>query len=305
LIEPQIAHTTESERYIALSRQREGVQLDFSRQGGIHVEAHADDIQSCLLTEQNDWSDAIASTGFTKTQLQNLVDVFNKGFMSLLEINPYIVEDGVALPLDVAIEVDDAGSYFTDLWSEGDFRYAPSAKSSPEELIVRKLDEKSPSSLKLEMINPDGSIFLLLSGGGASVVVADEVYNLGFGEQLANYGEYSGNPNIEETYIYTLSLLKLLVASKSPKKVLFIGGAVANFTDIANTFEGIIKAIDELSDSLGQQEVKIYVRRGGPRQEIGLARIEKKLKEHGLLGAVYGPAAPITSVVAEAMKEIA
>ena len=96
------------------------------------------------------------------------------------------------------------------------------------------------------------------------MVVADEVYNRGLGEQLANYGEYSGNPNSEETYLYTKAVLELVLASKAPKKVVFLGGAVANFTDIAKTFAGVIQALDEVADGLQSQGVKVFVRRGGP-----------------------------------------
>jgi ATP-citrate lyase beta-subunit len=96
-----------------------------------------------------------------------------------------------------------------------------------------------------------------------------------------------------------------LLASKAPKKVLLIGGAVANFTDIANTFSGVIQAIDAKAAELKKQGVKIFVRRGGPRQEIGLAKIEAALRQHGLLGAVYDPSRALTAVVAEAVEVVA
>ena len=167
---------------------------------------------------------------------------------------------------------------------------------------MKKLDANSPASFNLNVLNPDGSVFLLLSGGGASVVIADEVHNLGLGKELANYGEYSGNPNMEETYIYTSQVMKLMLASKAKNKVLFVGGAVANFTDIANTFAGIIKALDKYGDELAGQGVKIYVRRGGPRQEIGLAKIEAALRQHNLFGGVYSPKTSIPEALHTALK---
>jgi ATP-citrate lyase beta-subunit len=134
--------------------------------------------------------------------------------------------------------------------------------------------------------------------------VADEVYNQGYGPQIANYGEYSGNPNTEEAEIYTSAVLSLLLKSHAAKKVLFIGGAVANFTDIANTFSGIIAAIDKVSDQLQNQRVKVFVRRGGPRQEIGLAKIEACLQKYGLLGSVNSPTVPLTEVVGQALQKV-
>src|SRR5207302_6008598 len=129
---------------------------------------------------------------------------------------------------------------------------------------VQELNKKSQASFSLEVLNREGSIFLLLSGGGASVVVADEIYNAGRGNELANYGEYSGAPNREETYLYTQQLLKLLLNSSAAGKTLIIGGGVANFTDVRITFEGIIDALREVESQLRKQHVQVYVRRGGP-----------------------------------------
>src|SRR5207244_5834547 len=119
----------------------------------------------------------------------------------------------------------------------------------------------SQASFKLDLLNPDGSIFMLLSGGGASIVLADEVYNLGFGKQLANYGEYSGNPNEEEVYLYTKNLLNLLLHSKAHQKILIIAGGVDNFTDIRITFKGIIKAFEEVKEQLSEEQTTIYFKR--------------------------------------------
>lgn len=302
IIEPLVAHNPKDERYLALSYTKDGSRLSYSSSGGVDIEANASTIQSIPIGISTDWGTIGDEIGLTSQQLRDLVNVFNEEYMTMLEINPYIVKNNNVKLLDIAIEVDDAATYFSHLWSEADFRFASAKKMTDEERTVRDIDENSPASLKLEVINPNGSIFLLLSGGGASVVVADELCNLGFGKQLGNYGEYSGNPNEHETYLYTKAVLNLLLKSDAPKKVLFIGGAVANFTDIANTFTGIIMAINEVAAQLRDQKVKVFVRRGGPRQEIGLAKIKSTLETKGLLGAVHDPSVPITSVVAEAVK---
>ena len=119
---------------------------------------------------------------------------------------------------------------------------------------------------------------MLLSGGGASIVLADEVANLGYGKLLANYGEYSGNPSAEETYIYAKNILTLILKSESENKVLIIAGGVANFTDIRVTFNGLIKALEEFKSELNKQNLKIFVRRGGPFQKEGLSKMEIFLK---------------------------
>lgn len=303
LIEPQVVHDAAAERYIALNLERDGVKLSWSEKGGVDIESHKESIRSVGIDESIDWSMLATATGFAEVQLRALYDMFRREYVTFLEINPYVVvKDGVMV-LDCAIEVDDAGEYFTHAWTDGDMR-SPKVSKCDEELQIRRLDAKSPASFNLSVLNPDGGIFLLLSGGGASVVVADEVYNQGFGKELANYGEYSGNPNQDEAEQYTRAVLSLLLKSKSKKKVLFVGGAVANFTDIANTFTGVIAAIDAVAERLREQGVKVFVRRGGPRQEIGLAKIEACLQRHGILGSVHTPETPLTEVIELALEEM-
>jgi succinyl-CoA synthetase beta subunit len=72
---------------------------------------------------------------------------------------------------------------------------------------------------------------------------------------------------------------------------------------VATTFDGIIRALDEYGDALRKDHVKVFVRRGGPRQEVGLARIEAALRRLDLLGAVHSPAVPLTEALKEALKE--
>ncbi len=175
---------------------------------------------------------------------------------------------------------------------------------SPAEQLVRDLNEQSQASFNLEVLNPHGNIFLLLSGGGASVVVADEIKNLGHGRQLANYGEYSGGSNREETKRYTSALLGLLLASAAKRKTLIIAGGVANFTDIKATFAGVIDALSECQAQLKKQQVAVYVRRGGPNEAAGLKLMRDYLASAGILGAVHGPELVLTDIVSQALKAV-
>lgn len=63
------------------------------------------------------------------------------------------------------------------------------------------------ASLKLSILNPAGHVWTMVAGGGASVIYADTVGDLGFAEELGNYAEYSGAPNAAETYAYAKTLL--------------------------------------------------------------------------------------------------
>jgi len=300
LIEPYHVHEATGERYISLVREREGVTLHYSRHGGVEIESNKDGIQGGLIADL-DLKKVATETGFTTKQLEALIDIFNSQYMSLLEINPYVIEDGELKILDVAIEIDSAAELLVSEWTEADLR-SPAAVLTDEEIAVKKLNNESPASFSLEVINPDGAIFLLLSGGGASVVIADEIFMMGHGKQLANYGEYSGNPSTDETEIYTDQVIKLLLKSKAKKKVVLVGGAVANFTDIKNTFKGIISVLEKHSDELRKQGVKFYVRRGGPRQAEGLKAITKALENMGIMGGVYDPSTSIPAAVKSLVK---
>lgn len=301
IVEPYVEHVQESERYLALTHGRSGYQLAYSRYGGVNVESNPDSIERYTIDDDFDWDELAKTTNISVQQLQAVLELFKKNYFATLEINPYVADRRSLTVLDVAVEVDDAGQYFTTAWNESDIRSASLLSESEKQ--IHTLNDNSPASFSLTVLNPNGSIFLLLSGGGASIVIADEVYNLGLGDELANYGEYSGNPNTEETYIYTKQFIKLITQSKAPEKVLFIGGAVANFTDVAKTFAGIIQALDDEAGVLKKQHLKVFVRRGGPNQEIGLAKIKSALEKHGILGGVYDPDTSISDALGFALAD--
>lgn len=55
--------------------------------------------------------------------------------------------------------------------------------------------------------------------------------DLGFAQELGNYGEYSGAPNTAETYAYAKTVLECVTANPDGRgRALLIGGGIANFT---------------------------------------------------------------------------
>ena len=144
---------------------------------------------------------------------------------------------------------------------------------------------------------------MLLSGGGASLVLADEVADQDMGKDLANYGEYSGAPTDDDVYSYAKIILATMLHQPSTINhrplALIIAGGVANFTDVAKTFKGLIRALDEKQVQLRKAKVKIFVRRGGPNEENGLALMRSFLTKSKLLGSIYGHATPLTQVISE------
>lgn len=301
IIEPYFPHEPDKEKYAALLRTPLGVELTYSTSGGIDIESQSDMIERAVLNSES-YDSAQNSTGLDDSLAAALYDLFQKSHMTLLEINPFIDSVAGFMPLDAAAEVDSAAQFFVNgRWSAVDIRNAGRQLTASEQ-AVEILNSKSPASLSLKVLNPNGSIFLLLSGGGASVVVADELAHLNHHQNIANYGEYSGNPNKEETYIYTKEILNLMLASKARKKILVIAGGVANFTDVAKTFAGIIRAMRELSAEIGQQKIKVFVRRGGPNQQVGLESMNRFLDDMKFSHEVYGPDKSLAEVMARVAR---
>lgn len=168
-----------------------------------------------------------------------------------------------------------------------------------EEAYIAELDAKTGASLKLTVLNATGRVWTLVAGGGASVVYADAIASAGFSDELANYGEYSGAPTESQTYHYARTVLDLMLRAPltSEGKVLFIGGGIANFTNVASTFKGVIKALREYAPSLIEHKVKIWVRRAGPNYQEGLKNIKAVGQELKLDMHVYGPDMHVSGIV--------
>jgi succinyl-CoA synthetase beta subunit len=304
LVEPQLEHEHDSERYLAFERQRVGNIISFSARGGVNVEDDPGAIRRAPFSSEVA-KRAAEALGVPVAELNALAKTFDDNFLAFLEINPLVIQDGHVALLDAAVEVDSEAAFFVDgRWSTDDFRQFESTALLPQMEAVENLASQSQASFRLAVLNPQGSIFLLLSGGGASVVLADEVFNQGLGKELGNYGEYSGNPNTEETQVYTRQIVSLMLESSAKHKVLVIAGGVANFTDVRATFKGVIAALDEAKDTMRKQGIKVYVRRGGPFEVEGLGMMREFLDREGLLGEVAGPEMMLTDIIAAAAKSL-
>ncbi|QDS74226.1 hypothetical protein FKW77_002613 [Venturia effusa] len=175
---------------------------------------------------------------------------------------------------------------------------------SKEEAYIADMDAKTGASLKLTILNASGRVWTLVAGGGASVVYADAIASAGFANELANYGEYSGAPTESQTFHYARTVLDLMFrAPQRPEgKVLFIGGGIANFTNVASTFKGVIRALKEVASMLKEHKVQIWIRRAGPNYQEGLKNIKSFGQEFGLDMHVYGPDMHVSGIVPLALN---
>jgi ATP-citrate lyase beta-subunit len=312
LIEPFVSH--KEELYVAISSDYDGDNIYFSPQGGISVEENWDKVVQIHVgilkdIDQVDFKSKLPKNlGDKLTSVEKFIRALYKFYVSLgfayLEINPFTFENDCLVPLDMVAKLDDAEEYWQrKTWAGLQFPEPFGRTLLQEEMFIKELDSKTGASLKLTILNPMGRIWTMVAGGGASVIYADTICDLGYGLEMANYGEYSGDPNTEETYYYTKTILDLMTRYKSPEgKILLIGGAIANFTDVANTFKGVVMALEEYQQRLVDANIKIYVRRGGPNYELGLKLIRQLGERLGVPIEVYGPETHMTRIVPLALS---
>ncbi|MFX0037649.1 MAG: ATP citrate lyase citrate-binding domain-containing protein [Candidatus Hermodarchaeota archaeon] len=320
LVEPFIPH--EKEYYVSITSERDNDVIHFSFEGGIFIEENWDKVTHIKFPIGTD-----IDTFNLESKMPNLGDLksilipFIKGLYNVyvdqdftfLEINPFaITKDKKIVPLDVKARLDDTAAFLhADTWgnpkSPIEFPAGFGQKMSAEETKIKELDERTGASLKLTILNRGGRVWTMVAGGGASVIYTDTIADLGFSEELGNYGEYSGNPSQEHTEIYAQTLIDIITEKPDPEgkeKYLIIGGGIANFTDVKATFGGIVSAIKKSVDKLKKANVKILVRRGGPNEKQGLELMKKVGEETGIPMDIYDRYSSMTRPVARMIEKM-
>ncbi|CAB4068187.1 ACLY [Lepeophtheirus salmonis] len=292
IIEPFLPHESNEESYGGVdvgdvdsksSKFEVAVDKDLQR----------DDVISHLLTKVSDDK---------QSRLCDFIMALYKQYVELyftyLEINPLVITSKSIYILDLAAKLD-ATADFICRGKWGTMNYPPpfGRDAFPEEAFIADIDAKTGASLKLTILNPKGRIWTMVAGGGASVIYADTVSAFGGLDELANYGEYSGAPSEQQTYDYARTLLSLMTKENHiDGKVLIIGGGIANFTNVAATFKGIVKALEEFQNKLKEFQVSIFVRRAGPNYQEGLRIMREVGKNLEIPIHVFGPETHMTDI---------
>ncbi|KAK7109151.1 ATP-citrate synthase-like [Littorina saxatilis] len=314
VIEPFIEHKQEEEYYVCIYSNRYADTILFTHEGGMDVgdveskaakldipvdtDTSADKITQKLLTKvPASEKEALSKFIFT------LYKVYKDLFFTYLEINPLVVKQGKIYILDLAAKIDQCAEYLCKAkWGDIEFPPPFGRDALPEEAYIADLDAKSGASLKLTVLNKKGRIWTMVAGGGASVIYADTICDLGGASELANYGEYSGAPSEQQTYEYAKTVLSLMTEEADSRgKILIIGGGIANFTNVATTFKGIVRALQEFQQKLIEGKVVIYVRRAGPNYQEGLRIMRELGTSLGISIHVFGPETHMTAIVSMAL----
>jgi len=314
IVEPFVPHS--DEYYLSIVSDRLGANISFSECGGIDIEENWDKVKQVFVPTEKTLSPELCAPliATLRLEVRQTIEAFLMGSFAvfedldftLLEMNPFTLVNNIPCPLDMRGELDDTALFKNfQKWGDVEFPLPFGRTMSPAEESIHRMDEKTGASLKLTILNPKGRIWTMVAGGGASVIYADTVGDLGYAQELGNYAEYSGAPNEEETLQYARALIDCATANPDGlKRALVVGGGIANFTDVAATFNGIIRAMREKQSDLKAARVNIYVRRGGPNYLRGLANMRALSEETGVPIEVYGPEASMTGICKQAIDYI-
>jgi ATP-citrate lyase beta-subunit len=286
------------EYYCAVKSTREGSEIIVANCGGIEVESNWDRVKKLLVevgaAPTREALEKLAKdAGFTGNLVAKMADFAGKMFAcydgedaQYLEVNPVVVA------LDAVTLLDGDAKFRHPDWN---FPFAAEfgRAYTKSEIEVQAVDAKIKGSVKLIEI-PGGQIAMLPAGGGASVYYCDAV--VARGGKLANYAEYSGDPPD-----WAVEVLTDKVCSLPSVKHIIVGGAIANFTDVKKTFGGIIAGFRKAKSEGKLNGVKIWVRRGGPREKEGLEAM-RALSDEGFDIHVFDRNTPLTDIVDKALQ---
>jgi len=230
----------------------------YSREGGVDVEARVhrepDKVREEHFSMRSGLPlyharDIISETGVSGKQLMllgqilsKLADVFIDYDATLAEINPLaLTQDGRFIALDCHLEIDDDAIFrHTDLANilQDVSRFEATRKITEFEHQASEVDQLDHRGVAGRVIEFDGSLGLIIGGGGASLTAFDAVRL--HGGKPANYCEIGGNPSVRKVK----ELTRLILSKPDVTQIAVIMNVVSN-TRVDLVARGIIKGILE------------------------------------------------------------
>lgn len=314
IIEPFLPHDQSDEAYVCIYSHRHGDTILFTHEGGVDIgDVDAKALKLDLAIEEVPTEEMIQEKLLTHVSsprkekaaafIKALYDQYVELYFTYLEINPLVITSKDVYILDLAAKLDATAEFLCKAkWGDVDYPPPFGRDALTEEAFIADLDAKSGASLKLTILNEKGRIWTMVAGGGASVIYSDTICELGGASELANYGEYSGAPSEQQTYEYAKTILTLMTKENHPDgKILIIGGGIANFTNVAATFKGIVRALQQYQSKLVEGKISIFVRRAGPNYQEGLRVMREVGKTLGIPVHVFGNETHMTAIVSMAL----
>jgi succinyl-CoA synthetase beta subunit/citryl-CoA synthetase large subunit len=186
-------------------------------------------------------------TGKTLLGLSNIFSLLATTFLendaTIAEINPLTqTKDGKRVALDCHLEVDDDALYRNPGIAEKEKdpdRVEGGRVTSDFEKKATEIDNLDQRGVAGRLIEFDGSLGLIIGGGGASLTAFDAVQR--HGGHPANYCEIGGNPSV----LKTKELTKHILSKPGVEKIAVIMNVVSN-TRVDLIARGVIKGILEV-----------------------------------------------------------
>ncbi len=230
----------------------------FSREGGVDIESLAAREPKTVIKEPFTMRarlakyrarEIISETGISGKQLlglgtilSRLADVFLDYDATLAEINPLAMTvDGSFAALDCHLEVDDDAIFRhpeVAEYARDQSRFEAARRMTEFERQAAQIDQLDHRGVAGRVIEFDGTMGLIIGGGGASLTAFDAV--LAHGGKPANYCEIGGNPSVRKVK----ELTRLILSKPNVEKIAVIMNVVSN-TRVDLVARGIVKGILE------------------------------------------------------------
>ena len=230
----------------------------FSTWGGIDIEEVAErspervgkaHFSTLLPFPDYKMKELVSPLGVTGSDLLTLTAIasrlaraFLQYDLTLAEVNPLArLADGSLVALDAHIEMEDEavgrqGAILTELGIGKEIRQAKPA--TPFESRGAEIDTRDHRGVAGRIVEFDGSLGLIIGGGGASLTAFDAIRK--YGGQPANYCEMGGNPSVSKI----CELTKLILSKPEVEKIAVIMNVVSN-TRVDLAARGVIKGVVE------------------------------------------------------------
>ena len=202
--------------------------------------------------------------------LSILADIFLDYDATLAEINPIaITDEGKIVALDCHLEIDDDAMFrhkgVAEKQQDQD-RFVGGRSSTEFERKAAEIDNLDHRGVAGRMIEFDGTLGLIIGGGGASLTAFDAVQQ--HGGDPANYCEIGGNPSV----LKVQELTRHILSKPNVDKIAVIMNVVSN-TRVDMVARGVVKGILE-SGKVPSETVAVF-RVPGAWEEEGFKILSK------------------------------
>ncbi len=174
--------------------------------------------------------------------LSSLAHIFLDCDATVAEINPLaLTDEGKLVALDCHLEIDDDALFRHKEVAEkqkDSGAYEGGRTSTDFERKAAEIDNLDHRGVAGRMIEFDGTLGLIIGGGGASLTAFDAVQQ--YGGNPANYCEIGGNPSV----LKVKELTKHILCKPNVRKIAVIMNVVSN-TRVDMVARGVVKGILE------------------------------------------------------------